>query len=69
MADIPTFKDLVRRQNTGPEVGTQWSKINVDGFPWPTPTQTVTTTPTGSQTPTPTQTKTRTKSVTQGPNR
>ena len=40
MAGIPTFRDLIRSANPGPQVGTNWSKANVHGRPDITPTLT-----------------------------
>jgi len=81
VAGIPTFRDLIRSANPGPQVGSNWSKANVHGIPGKTPTITpvvtfsptltitATSTRTNTQTHTPTPTITRTLTRTQTPTR
>ena len=68
MAGIPTFRDLIRSANPGPQVGSNWSKANVHGRPdiTPTPTPNVTFSPTLTITATSTRTNTQTPTSTCG---
>ena len=68
MANIPTFRDLIRATNPGPRYGSEWSKVNIQGSPNPaTPTPTPTVSPTTTRTASGTKAVTPTKTITTTP--